>query len=136
MVSFGWTLAPVYFLLMSTPLVGGADVENMNPGGEYLIMDMQNGNFTTKYDTSFKAKNAEYFDVYAGPISTRYGEVFWRGLPVAPVPDIIKQRFAGKTIAVVGYEQDQVMVTGKPGENPEKDKSVPIYWAYNHHYGS
>eukprot|EP00928_Gymnodinium_smaydae_P061805 TRINITY_DN4579_c0_g3_i1.p1 TRINITY_DN4579_c0_g3~~TRINITY_DN4579_c0_g3_i1.p1 ORF type:complete len:919 (+),score=147.86 TRINITY_DN4579_c0_g3_i1:333-2759(+) len=31
---------------------------------------------------------------------------------------------------------DQVMVTpqGHPGENPDKDVSVPINWAYNHHY--
>ena len=28
------------------------------------------------------------------------------------------------------------MVTpqGKPGVNPDKDVSVPINWAYNHHY--
>ena len=38
--------------------------------------------------------------------------------------------------AIVGYEQDQVMVTptGKPGVNPSQDVSVPINWAYNHHY--
>eukprot|EP00927_Polykrikos_kofoidii_P055043 TRINITY_DN49359_c0_g1_i1.p1 TRINITY_DN49359_c0_g1~~TRINITY_DN49359_c0_g1_i1.p1 ORF type:complete len:937 (-),score=98.26 TRINITY_DN49359_c0_g1_i1:92-2509(-) len=31
---------------------------------------------------------------------------------------------------------DQVMVTptGQPGLNPEQDVSVPINWAYNHHY--
>jgi len=36
----------------------------------------------------------------------------------------------------VGYEQDQVMVSpvGKPGLNPDQDVSVPINWAYNHHY--
>jgi hypothetical protein len=46
------------------------------------------------------------------------------------------KRFDGKVIAIQGYEQDQVMVTpvGKPGVNPEKDVSVPINWAYNHHY--
>ena len=33
-------------------------------------------------------------------------------------------------MAIMGYEQDQVIVTplGKPGENPEKDASVPINW--------
>lgn len=42
----------------------------------------------------------------------------------------------GKVMAITGYEQDQVMVTpvGKPGLNPELDVSVPINWAYNHHY--
>ena len=39
-------------------------------------------------------------------------------------------------MAITGYEQDQVMVspTGHPGSNPEQDVSVPINWAYNHHY--
>ena len=43
------------------------------------------------------------------------------------------ERFAGKVIAITGYEQDQVMVTptGKPGQNPSQDVSVPINWAYN-----
>ena len=41
-----------------------------------------------------------------------------------------------RVIAFTGYEQDQVIVSplGKPGENPELDTSVPINWAYNHHY--
>lgn len=45
-------------------------------------------------------------------------------------------RISGKVMAITGYEQDQVMVspTGKPGENPAEDVSVPINWAYNHHY--
>ena len=40
------------------------------------------------------------------------------------------QKFKGKAIAIVGYEQDQVMVTptGQPGVNPDKDVSVPINW--------
>ena len=39
-------------------------------------------------------------------------------------------------MAITGYEQDQVMVSpvGKPGVIPEADVSVPINWAYNHHY--
>lgn len=39
-------------------------------------------------------------------------------------------------MAITGYEQDQVMVdpVGHPGVNPDKDVSVPINWAYNHHY--
>ena len=38
-------------------------------------------------------------------------------------------RFAGKTMAVVGYEVDQVVV-----EEGKNDTSVPITHAYNHHY--
>lgn len=60
------------------------------------------------------------------------GEVFWRGLPAAPVPDAIQKRFAGKTIAITGYEQDQVIRHDL--NDSSKDQSVPIYWAYNHHY--
>ena len=39
-------------------------------------------------------------------------------------------------MAITGYEQDQVMVSpvGHPGVNPDQDVSVPINWAYNHHY--
>ena len=48
-----------------------------------------------------------------------------------PVPldkDLVS-RFQGKTMAVVGYESDQVIVReGSP------DVSVPITHAYNHHY--
>lgn len=47
-----------------------------------------------------------------------------------PLPPDVVSKFEGKTMAVIGYEQDQVMVSGPPGANPEKDKSVPIYWAY------
>ena len=48
-----------------------------------------------------------------------------------PVPmdkDLVA-RFQGKTMAIVGYETDQVIVTeGQP------DVSVPITHAYNHHF--
>ena len=55
---------------------------------------------------------------------------------VHPLPDHIVRRFAGKVIAITGYEQDQVLVdpVGQPGVHPERDVSVPINWAYNHHY--
>ena len=65
--------------------------------------------------------------MYAGPISTRYGEVFWRGLPPAPVPAEIQKRFDGKVIAITGYEQDQVIRHDM--NDSSKDQSVPIYWA-------
>ena len=48
--------------------------------------------------------------------------------PVALDKDLVA-RFKNKTMAVVGYETDQVIVTdGQP------DLSVPIIHAYNHHY--
>jgi len=75
----------------------------------------------------YPGSQREYFEVYAGPISTRYGEVFWRGLPAVPVPEEIQKRFDGKTIAITGYEQDQVIRHDL--NDSSKDQSVPIYWA-------
>ena len=41
------------------------------------------------------------------------------------IPQDIIDRFEGKIMAVTGYETDQVFPNGT---------SVPITWAYNHHY--
>ena len=69
----------------------------------------------------------ENFTIYAGPITSTYGEVFWTSLPQVRLPDDIVARFKGKGMAVVGFEVDQVRRT------PEGDVSVPINVAYNHH---
>merc|ERR1711909_163295 len=60
-----------------------------------------------------KYEDVEYFDVYSPPISTRYGEVFWTMMDPVPLDKKLVEKFAGKAMAVV---------------------SVPIIWAYNHHY--
>ena len=62
--------------------------------------------------------------------------MFWTDQGNQPLPKEIVDRFDGKVMAIVGYEADQVMVqpTGKPGADPTKDVSVPINWAYDHHY--
>ena len=72
-----------------------------------------------------------YFDVWAPEMATHYGQVFWTDQGSNPIPADIIKRFANKTMAIVGYEQDQVMVTpvGQPGVNPSQDVSVPINWA-------
>ena len=88
-------------------------------------------------------------------LATHYGEVFWTVMCLFflnniyhliqhqptdmgnnELPQEIVERFKGKVIAITGYEMDQVMVTptGKPGVNSSADVSVPINWAYNHHY--
>ena len=74
--------------------------------------------------------------MWSPEIATTYGENYWTSMGTHPLPDHIVKRFAGKVIAITGYEQDQVMVepVGQPGVNPEQDVSVPINWAYNHHY--
>jgi hypothetical protein len=47
-----------------------------------------------------------------------------------PIPQDIIDRFDGKVMAVTGMETDQVQRT------PKGDVSVPLTWAYNHHYGA
>ena len=67
--------------------------------------------------------------VYSPPISTKYSEVYWTMMDPVPMDKDLVARFQGKTMAIVGYETDQVIVTeGQP------DVSVPITHAYNHHF--
>ena len=67
--------------------------------------------------------------VYSPPISTKYSEVYWTMMDPVPMDKDLVARFQGKTMAIVGYESDQVIVTeGQP------DVSVPITHAYNHHF--
>ena len=88
------------------------------------------------FNDDYASKGHQYFDVWAPEMATHYGEVFWTDQHDQPLPADIVAKFKGKVIALTGYEQDQVMVTptGQPGVNPDKDVSVPINWAYNHHY--
>lgn len=105
-----------------------AALANMNgQPGQYKI---SNGNPQSKvaFSTDYAS---EYFDVYSPVIKTQYSEVFWRMMDAVPLPDAIISRFQNKTMAIVGYELNQVMKTSN-GE----DVSVPITWAYNHHYGA
>ncbi len=89
-----------------------------------------------KFNDDYSSKGHDFFDVWAPEIATHYGEVFWTDQGNQPLPADIVKRFEGEAMATTGYEMDQVMVepVGHPGLNPEKDVSVPINWAYNHHY--
>lgn len=76
------------------------------------------------------SNDREFFDVYSRPIRSLYSQVHWTGHGDIPLPADVVQRFAnGKAMAVTGYEVDQVM-QNSVGE----EVSVPITWAYNHHY--
>ena len=118
---------------LTSTLAAAAASGNMN--GKYLISSGGHGPGVT-YNDDYSTKDYHFFDTWAPEISTHYGQVFWTDQHNQPLPDDIISKFDGKVIAIVGYEQDQVMVSpvGKPGVNPEKDVSVPINWAYNHHY--
>ena len=116
------------------------EATNMNGGGDYLFHN-PNSKSSKTFDTRYNRRwSEEFFDVYAGPVSTRYGEVFWQGLPAVPLPADIVSRFNGKAIAITGYEVDQVIVDNTTKDSRfssgYKEQSVPIYWAYNHHYVS
>ena len=99
------------------------------------------------YDTDFTANAGgpvEWFEVY-GEVQTRYSQVYWtRNAPIE-LPKEIVQRFAGKVMAITGYEVDQVVhdgprVTARRGDPgplsgfacyPEcengTDTSIPMY---------
>eukprot|EP00040_Diaphanoeca_grandis_P037212 m.241412 g.241412 ORF g.241412 m.241412 type:complete len:883 (+) comp33774_c0_seq2:100-2748(+) len=105
------------------------DADNMN--GEYILSLTPNGQGAKeKFPTNYKdyPYGVEYFDVYSPPITSLYSQVFWTGLPAVDLPADIVQRYAGRGMAVVGFEIDQVRQT------PEGDVSVPINVAYNHHF--
>merc|ERR1711962_401287 len=55
--------------------------------------------------------------------------VYWTMMEPVPLPPEVVSQFSGKTMAIVGYETDQVFYG--PGK---ADVSVPITHAYNHHY--
>ena len=135
-----------------------ASATNMNLGG--VPYSISNGAPASKgkktYSTSFE-ENAgapvEHFDVY-GEVRTKYSQVYWtRNTPIN-LPKSLIERFKGKTMAITGYEIDQVTHTGKEAGSTtapdgsilggfscypdceDTDVSVPIYHAYNHHYFS
>jgi hypothetical protein len=138
------------FLTLTAAAVASATI--MNQGG--VPYEISNPAPTGKYSTDFE-KNAggkvDFFDVY-GEVQTKYSQVYWtRNAPIN-LPKELVERFKGKTMAITGYEVDQVTHTGpETGSTThgdilggfscypsceETDKSVPIYHAYNHHYFS
>lgn len=92
--------------------------------GQYKIAN-PNTLVSASYSTDY---TSEFFEVYTPAIRTRYSEVFWRLVDLVPLPPHIVQRFRNKTMAIIGYEADQVRRT-EAGDVP-----VPVTWAYNHHY--
>jgi len=98
--------------------------------GEYILSLTPNSKTQDKFPSHFKdyPGGAEYFDIYSPKITSLYSQVFWTQLAPVDLPADIVQRYAGRGMAVVGYEVDQVRRT------PEGDVSVPISISYNHHF--
>ena len=122
----------VFLAMKRVLLVAGSSAAFENMNGEYLITPTPKapaGTFSTKW--SEYPGGVESFDVYAGPITTRYSQVWWHPLPEVRLPDALVARFAGKAMAIVGYEVDQVRRTSNTSAG---DVSVPISCSYNHHH--
>lgn len=75
---------------------------------------------------------AESFDVYSPPMSTLYSQVWWKPLEPVELPSDVVEKYAGKGMAILGWEIDQVLQT----VDGEDDISVPISASYNHHYSA
>eukprot|EP01079_Euglenida_sp_SAG-EU17-18_P007241 gene7241-6831_t len=89
---------------------------------------------------------AEYYDVYSPPMTTLYSQVWWAPLAPAPFPQAVGasthcrrlcvqemvQKYAGKKVAVVGFECDQPV----PAPAPPASPCPPISATYNHHYNA
>ena len=113
-------ILPAFILTLAT---------NLSPNMNGDVYGISNPNLFSKnsFSTVYSEINPEYeyFEVYSPPITSRYAEVFWTMMPSVKLPEEIIDRFSQKIMAIVGYESDQVFSNGT---------SVPITWAYNHHY--
>ena len=105
-----WILALQAFSVQGATL-GQFENSISNMNGEYTISNANPSsgiNWSGDYN---KFEGVEYFDAYSPAISTKYGEVFWTMMDPVPLNKELVERFNGKTMAVVGYETDQVNLT-------------------------
>ena len=109
-----------------------SNADNMN--GDYVFSSTPGGTpglFPKRF--ADYPGGAEHFDVYSPPMTTRYSQVWWSPLAPSPFPADIVAKYAGKAVAIIGWEIDQV----RKGVGPNgEDISVPISASYNHHYNS
>ena len=112
-----------------TFLSGAISTPNMNGPHLYGIANpnMSSGYFSTNFTDI--TPDAEFFDVYTPPITSKYADVYWTMMPEIPLSKEIVSRFNNKVMAVTGYEMDQVIVHPNGIE-----ESIPCFWSYNHHY--
>ena len=105
-------------------------INNLNTGG-YKLQKTPKQSDKATWSTEWKdyPGGVEHIEFYFGSIKSTYSEVFWKSLPEIQLPTELVKRFDNKGIAVVGLEADQVR------RLPKEDVSVPINFAYTHHYG-
>ena len=115
-----------------TPMQGFAPSHQDNMNGEYPLSKTPGGKASHIKRFADYPGGVESFEVYSPPMTTLYSQVWWAPLAPAPFPASIVKKYAGKGMAIVGWEIDQV----RKGAGPDgEDVSVPISASYNHHYG-
>ena len=109
------------------PEFRATEQDNMN--GQYVFSPstMKNRSLFPEQYKDYPG-GVESFDAYSPPITSLYSQVFWTSLHPTALPEEMVKKYAGKSMAIVGWEIDQVRRT------PKGDVSVPISAAYNHHY--
>jgi hypothetical protein len=111
-----------YFVPTQQENMNGEPVLATTPGGTPGLFPKQYKDYP---------RGVESYDVYSPPMTTYYSQVWWKPLAPVPLPEEMVKKYAGKDLAIVGWEIDQVI------RNPEgADTSVPINACYNHHYNS
>jgi hypothetical protein len=71
------------------------------------------------------------FDILSPVVTTRYSQVWWAALEAVKIPEDVVKQFDGRTMAIVGFELDQVY----KAENGSY-LSLPMTFSYNHHFES
>jgi len=129
MLRSGCVLAAIGASAGAVPGFVPSQEPNMN--GDYPFATTPGGT-PGKFPKAYKdyPGGVEYYDVYSPPITTLYSQVWWSPLAPIKMPEEMVQKYAGKGMAIVGWEIDQVQKT------PNGDVSVPINANYNHHYTS
>ena len=112
------------------PLLGGC--ANMNQGGvPYAISNPPGstsdwegtpGSYSTQFESNVEGE-VEHFDVY-GEVQTLYSQVYWTRNSPVDLPAELVARFAGKVMAITGYEVDQVIHPGAKVEGGSRRDSV------------
>jgi len=100
---------------------------NMHPNMPYTLSNPAPGHAGERR----KFSSSEFFEVDSTVMKMRYSEVVWRTLPAVALPQEIISRYAGRTMAVTGFEVDLLRNNRTTG----KTEPVAAYDSYNHHYG-
>ncbi len=101
---------------------GGIPYQISNPPGSTAGWVGLPGNYSVDFNTNVKG-TVEHFDVY-GEVRTRYSQVYWTRNTNINLPDALIKRFAGKVMAITGYEIDQVTHSGPQPGSTTKASSV------------